>query len=99
MSKRKLTKINTLIGNTNVLSDVTEKAKVTIEKARKELDQINMTEISINISETILNTVTDQLDDSQSNLSQHIHSLSVQTLDNKKVRDIVDEVLELKTRQ
>ena len=92
MSKRKLTKINTLIGNTNVLSDVTE-------KARKELDQINMTEISINIAETILNSVKDKLDDSQTNLSQHIDALSVQTLDNKKVRDIVDEVLELKTRQ
>jgi hypothetical protein len=92
MSKRKLTNINTLIDNTNVLSDVTE-------KARKELDQINMTEISINIAETILNSVKDKLDDSQTNLSQHIDALSVQTLDNKKVRDIVDEVLELKTRQ
>lgn len=94
MTINKFTKNKTLTADTNALYNELEKAR-NVSQARKELDQLNMSEISFGICESIVASVTDKLDDSKA-LGNHIETHSYQLLDNKKVQEIVEEVLQLK---
>lgn len=95
MTKRDNIKNKTLIDSTNVLSNSTEKVK-NVSKARKDLDSIDMSEISHNICQSIFDSVADKLDDSKA-LDRHMNKHSYQLLDNKKVRELLVEVLQLHT--